>query len=155
MLHEFILTYRDEIIERTRQRVRGRPWPALSVDELEYGVPLFLSQLADTLRLESTPAPFPAKDIDQSATRHGAEMLSHGYSVAQVVQDYGDICQAITALAVEKAASVTGEEFQTLNRCLDVAIAGAVTEHARMTRQNRRRRNSNGSATRRTRRGTS
>lgn len=135
MLHEFIVTQRTAIIERTRLRVQGRAWPSVSVNELEHGVPLFLTQLAETLRLEATSSPFPQDDIDHTATRHGAEMLSHGYSVAQVVQDYGDICQVITELAVEKASPITGEEFRTLNSCLDVAIAGAVTEHARMTRQ--------------------
>ncbi len=115
--------------------MQSRAWPSVSVDELEHGVPLFLTQLSETLRLESTSAPFPPNDIDQTAARHGAEMLSRGYSISQVVQDYGDICQVITALAVETHSPITAEEFQTLNRCLDVAIAGAVTEHARVTRQ--------------------
>jgi signal transduction histidine kinase len=135
MLHEFIVAQRSAIIERTRSRVQGRAWPSVSIDELEHGVPLFLTQLSETLRLESTTSPFPTTDIDHTAARHGAEMLSRGYSVAQVVQDYGDICQVVTELAVETGSAITSEEFQTLNRCLDVAIAGAVTEHARMTRQ--------------------
>ncbi|MGE3491221.1 MAG: sensor histidine kinase [Vicinamibacterales bacterium] len=135
MLHEFIVLQRDVIIERTRARVRRRTWPSVSADELEFGVPLFLTQLSETLRRESTAAPFPEGDIDANAAQHGAEMLSRGYSVAQVVQDYGDICQVVTELAVEAQLPITAEEFQTLNRCLDVAIAGAVTEHARITRQ--------------------
>lgn len=135
MLHEFIVAQREAIIERTRARVQRRTWPSVSVDELEHGVPLFLTQLSETLRRESTTAPFPAGDIDTTAAHHGAEMLSRGYSIAQVVQDYGDICQVITELAVEIHSPITGEEFQTLNRCLDVAIAAAVTEHARVTRQ--------------------
>lgn len=135
MLHEFIVTHRAAIIERTRQRVQGRAWPSVSIDELEHGVPLFLTQLSETLRLESTAVPFPSGDIDSTAARHGAEMLSRGYSVAQVVQDYGDICQVVTELAMETGIPISSEEFQTLNRCLDVAIAGAVTEHARLTRQ--------------------
>jgi signal transduction histidine kinase len=53
--------------------------------------------------------------------------------VSQVVHDYGDICQTITALAVEQRAPISVEEFHTLNRCLDTAIAEAVTEHARVT----------------------
>jgi signal transduction histidine kinase len=52
-----------------------------------------------------------------------------------VVHDYGDLCQAITGLAVEQNAPITVEEFQTLNRSLDTAIAEAVTEHARVTAQ--------------------
>jgi signal transduction histidine kinase len=52
-----------------------------------------------------------------------------------VVHDYGDICQVITQIAVEQNAPITVEEFHTLNFCLDIAIAGAVTEHARITAQ--------------------
>jgi signal transduction histidine kinase len=57
--------------------------------------------------------------------------------VSQVVHDYGDICQTITALAVEQRASISVEEFHTLNGCLDTAIAEAVTEHARGTAESR------------------
>ena len=53
-----------------------------------------------------------------------------GLSVGQVVHDYGDLCQAITDLAVERDAPFEVEEFRTLNRCLDNAIAEAVTEFA-------------------------
>jgi signal transduction histidine kinase len=57
--------------------------------------------------------------------------------VSQVVHDYGDICQTITSIAVEQKAPISVEEFQTLNRCLDTAIAEAVTEHARLTAETR------------------
>ena len=36
-------------------------------------------------------------------------------------------------MAVEQNAPITTAEFHTLNRCLDTAIAEAVTEHARLT----------------------
>jgi signal transduction histidine kinase len=36
-------------------------------------------------------------------------------------------------LAVEQSAPITTQEFHILNRCLDTAIADAVTEHARIT----------------------
>ena len=42
--------------------------------------------------------------------------------------DYGDLCQAVTELAHEKEAAITVDEFHTFNRCLDNAIADAVTE---------------------------
>lgn len=100
-------------------------------------MPLFLTQLSETLRLEATPTPFSSDAIGSSATRHGAELLAAGFNVAQVVHDYGDICQAITELAAEQHAPITVEEFHTLNRCLDTAIAEAVTEHTRLTSQRR------------------
>jgi hypothetical protein len=43
-----------------------------------------------------------------------------------VVHDYGDVCQCVTALAVEQEVSISSDEFRTLNRCLDNAIADAV-----------------------------
>lgn len=137
MLYEFIIVHRDDIVSRTRERVRGRPWPSVSSREIEHGVPLFLTQLSATLRLEKTAAPFPTDAIGSTAARHGAERLAAGFNVAQVVHDYGDICQAITEIAVEQRAPISVEEFHTLNRCLDTAIAEAVTEHARLTAQRR------------------
>ena len=137
MLYEFVTTYRDQIIAKTRDNVITRPWPPASTIELENGVPMFLTQLAETLRQYSSLAPFSTTAIGSSATRHGRDLLGLGFTVSQVVHDYGDICQAVTELAVEQDAPITTEEFHALNRCLDVAIADAVTEHARLTAESR------------------
>src|SRR5581483_4539566 len=58
------------------------------------------------------------------------ELLAQGFTVDQVVHDYGDLCQAITELAFERAAPLQVEEFRTLNRCLDNAIGRAVSGFA-------------------------
>ena len=71
-------------------------------------------------------------EIGKSATAHAQELRSRGFNIAQVVRDYGDICQVITSLAVEQGAPITPAEFQTLNLALDNAIAGAVTEYSRL-----------------------
>ena len=44
------------------------------------------------------------------------------------MHDYGDLCQSITDLAVERDVTFEVDEFRTLNRCLDNAISYAVTE---------------------------
>lgn len=132
MLHDFITANRDELISRSRAKVSSRPWPSASTDEVENGVPLFLTQLADTLRLETSQTPFSSSAIGSSATKHGRELLTMGFTVSQVVHDYGDVCQAITELAADKQATISPEEFHTLNRCLDTAIAEAVTEYGRL-----------------------
>ena len=137
MLYEFITTYRDPIIARAREKLTDRPWPLVSTSELEHGVPLFLTQLSETLRWETTPTPFSQDVIGASAVQHGRELRALGFNISQVVHDYGDICQAITEVAVEQHLPITTEEFHTLNRCLDTAIAEAVTEHARITAESR------------------
>jgi len=63
-----------------------------------------------------------------AAAAHGKAPLALGFTVEQVVHDYGDLCQAITELAHERDAPFQVEEFRTLNRCLDNAIADAVSE---------------------------
>lgn len=137
MLHEFVTMYREAIITKARQTMTNRPWPLASARELENGVPLFLTQLSDILRAEAGGAPFAPDAMRATAARHGGELLTLGFTVSQVVHDYGDICQAVTEIAVERQAPITTEEFHTLNRCLDTAIAEAVTEHARITAESR------------------
>jgi signal transduction histidine kinase len=133
MLHEFLTVYREAIIARTRAKLVVRPWPSATTHELEHGVPLFLSQLSETLRREESATPFPPNAIGASAARHGGELLALGFSLSEVVQGYGDIRQAVTELALSHHAPITTEEFHTLNRCLDTAMAEAVTEHGRVT----------------------
>jgi signal transduction histidine kinase len=70
-------------------------------------------------------------DIDKSAAQHGHDLLRKGFTISQVVHDYGDVCQTITDLAVETHAPISTEDFRTLNRCLDEAIASAVTTYER------------------------
>jgi len=58
---------------------------------------------------------------------HGQDLLKFGFTIEQVVHDYGDICQAVTELAEERGVNLSIAEFHTLNRCLDDAIASAVS----------------------------
>ena len=145
MLHEFLNANRDELIERCRVKVAHRRAPNVTDAHLEHGIPLFIDQLTKTLRLEQTAEPLQsrrvsgpaggggesgASEISGSAAQHGRELFQHGFTVEQVVHDYGDLCQAITELASEYGKPIQIEEFRTLNRCLDNAIAGAVTEYS-------------------------
>jgi signal transduction histidine kinase len=73
-------------------------------------------------------------EVAKSAGAYGKELQHLGYTLSHVVHAYGAICQAITEIAIEKKAPITTEEFRALNRCLDTAIAGAVTMfHAERT----------------------
>jgi hypothetical protein len=143
MLHEFLSSNREELIRRCRSKVSQRSSPPVTSSELEHGVPLFLEQLVEALRGEAakpavkrdrafgssskTPA---AVESSRAAALHGKKLLEAGYSVDQVVHDYGDICQAVTELAQDRDTPViTVEEFHTFNRLLDTAIADAVSSY--------------------------
>jgi hypothetical protein len=132
MLQDFLTLYREAIIAKTRESVAARTAPPASTLELEQGIPLFLTQLSDTIGTEMAGRAAPDV-IGRSATRHGGELFALGFTLSQVVHDYGDVCQAVTQLAVELKAPISAEEFHILNRSLDTAIANAVTEHGRIT----------------------
>jgi hypothetical protein len=121
MLDAFVAENRDEIIRRCRAKVELRSIPTPTPAELEYGVPRFLDQLVDALQNHSSSG----SDIGASAARHGRDLHLQGFTVSQVVHDYGDVCQSITDLALELKAPIRVENFRTLNRYLDDAIASA------------------------------
>jgi signal transduction histidine kinase len=142
MLHEFLTDHRLDLIDRCRLKVAQRRAPKATPAELAHGVPHFLDQLIKTLRVEQTAEPMAsrrvsgpaggegsaASEIGATAARHGRELMENGVTVDQVVHDYGDLCQAITDLAFERNAPFSVDEFRTLNRCLDNAIADSVAE---------------------------
>lgn len=141
-MHQFLDNNRDELIARCVEKVARRPRRAATPEQLKNGVPLFLEQLTKTLEAEreghsddslrisgaSGGSDGGSSEIGLTATAHGKQLLELGYTVDQVVHDYGDLCQAITDLAVERDAPFSVDEFRTLNRCLDNAIADAVKE---------------------------
>ena len=130
MLDDFLISQRDSIIARSQARVASRPNPRPTDVEVTSGVPVLLEQLVVALRLAKSSSVIDHEEIRKSAAEHGHDLLRMGLTIAQVVHDYGDVCQVITELAGELNAPVSGEEFRTLNLCLDDAIAGAVTEYA-------------------------
>ena len=142
MMYEFLIAHRAELISRCRAKVAQRAMPGMRERELEFGITVFLDQLIRTLQIEQTSTPMRSRkvsgpagggqqslsEMSASAAAHGSELLKHGYTAEELVHDYGDLCQAITDLAVELKTPITVDEFRTLNRCLDNAIATAVTE---------------------------
>jgi signal transduction histidine kinase len=132
MLHDFVRSNGPELASLARKMGLSRPWPRPSPDEAGNGIPRFLEQLSETLRLEASNTPVSPRAMESTATRHGRELLAMGFTVSQVIHDYGDVCQAITELVIERKALISATEFRTLNRCLDDSIAAAVTEYGRL-----------------------
>jgi hypothetical protein len=145
MLDDFLTTNRTVLIDRCRIMVAARSDPKATEHELAHGIPTFLDQLIATLTIEQTSKSIEdsltapdsigdlAADVGETAALHGRDLFNEGFTIEQVVRDYGDVCQAVTNLAFETGVPISVDEFRTFNRCLDNAIAGAVTEYARHT----------------------
>lgn len=136
MLHDFIVENREKIIERARQRVSARTAAKSTDTKLEHGIPIFLTQLVSALAQVSSTNTLrlvgradATRQITDSATIHGRDLLKNGLTVAQVVNGYGDVCQVVTELAGETNAAISVQDFHVFNRCLDDAIAGAVSAY--------------------------
>lgn len=155
MLHEFLLKNEKEILASTEERTLELAGNHPSSDQLKKGLPVFSKQIIEIIRLADGPSDPPPKDIAaiakaadtcdepamanaagqpneaalaETAGRHGIELFRLGYTLSHVVHAYGAMCQAITEVASRKEFEIAASEFHSLNRCLDVAIAGAVTE---------------------------
>jgi hypothetical protein len=109
MLHEFLSRNRTELIDRCKAKVMLRPARDAVDSALMHGIPQFIDQLIKTLRIEQTADPMQSRkvsgveggtskassEIGEAATLHGRELLRHGFTVDQVVHDYGDLCQSV------------------------------------------------------------
>ena len=130
MLRAFLAENREELIERCRSKVALRRAPRAPPAETLQGVPLFLSQLVATFPDGVVSVPETELRAAQAAAKHGQELLRSGFTIEQVVHDYGDLCQAITELAAERAAPIPPDDFGILNIRLDQAIASAVAAYS-------------------------
>jgi signal transduction histidine kinase len=128
-LDEFLTSKRTEILAASEKRVVALAALRPTSDQLQSGLSLFLDQLIEVLRKNSNSVGTQDEaEISDIASSHGRELLRLGYTLTHVVHSYGAMCQAITEVAASTKAPVTAMEFHQLNRCLDIAIAGAVTE---------------------------
>jgi len=133
MLHEFLTLNRAELISRCKANVAHRHALNETETEVDYGIAIFLPQLAEVLREESAGATDSKSTLQKSAKtagNYGYELLEHGVTASQIVHAYGALCQAVIELAIEHDVQITNGEFRTFNRCLDDAIAGAIAEYA-------------------------
>ncbi|CAL8479346.1 protein of unknown function (plasmid) [Caballeronia sp. S22] len=96
MLHTFLANNRDELIVRCRSKVALRPARGASALQLENGVPLFLEQLIETLKIEQPERPSESlivsgspggnsgrSEIGEAAARHGHERLTRSSMIME------------------------------------------------------------------------
>ena len=83
-------------------------------------------------RMTKGGAPSAGESDEAAATLRGEKMQRLGLTVSQVVQGYGAICQAITEAAFKHGFVINTEEFNVINRVLDIAIGEAVTAYERL-----------------------
>jgi signal transduction histidine kinase len=145
MLYEFLEKNEKTILGRAISKTIGISQDKPSTRELEKGLPLFYKDLI--LALKKGPDAKGSNHIHQSeelkttqAASHGKESQRLGYTVSQVVHGYGTLCQSVTEYAQEQHFDIEAWEFRELNLLLDIAIAQAVTQYTKLTKQDSEKR---------------
>lgn len=140
MLYEFLETNEKTILGRAISKTLGLAEDKPSTKELEKGLPQFYQDLITALKKGpkekgSAPVSESEKIKISPAASHGKESQRLGYTVSQVVHGYGTLCQSVTEYAQEKKFNIEAWEFRELNLLLDIAIAQAVTQYTKLTKQ--------------------
>ncbi len=140
-LFEFLKKHQTEILALTELKSLELAGVRPSSVQLKQGLPIFYKQLMGVLALQGSTKPdqidkialtngHPQEgDLAIAGGQHGLELQRLGYTLSHVVHAYGAMCQSITELASKGKIQISAGEFHDLNRCLDVAIAGAVTQY--------------------------
>jgi len=132
MLYEFVHQYRDEILKHYRAKVTTRAVSSPHRSEIDHGVSVFLYQLATTL---STGDPMLTAEICKAAALHGRNLLLQGLTVAEAIRDYEDVFSSIAEVATVLHAPINLDDFRSLNRCRDDAIASVFVEFERLGKE--------------------
>ena len=133
MLDQFIADYVEQITDRATALSRARD-PLLHEQATKAAIALFLTQVVSALRREAIGVD---EMLQGAAVVQGASMLRGGHAIVDVVQTYGDVCQAVTALAAEAQRPISAGDFCVFNRCLDDAIGRGVSEYSRIANERR------------------
>ncbi|HVJ18072.1 MAG TPA: HAMP domain-containing sensor histidine kinase [Polyangiaceae bacterium] len=125
-LHEFLASYRDEVLNRCRDKLKE----LLSTPEdgdLPYDLPVFYDEIVAALRRQAgLPAVSPLPRESQAAAHHGEERQHAGYAVTTLARDFGVISDSIGEVGELVGESFGADEYRLLTQCLDTGIASAL-----------------------------
>jgi signal transduction histidine kinase len=128
-LHQFLSENRDQILRCTISNI-AQGSPDGTEAELRDSLPELYDEVVARLRLEvGLPRQTAPTAHEKAAAAHGLQRLRLGFTITQLVHDYGALCNSITELAMQNG-SITAQEYETLNQILDGAIAAAVSGYS-------------------------
>lgn len=113
---------REAVLGRWRQQVRELPSAkALDVPTLNDHIPGLLDELVAALR-EKSDQTIPAAVNEDTATAHGLQRVSDGFSIEEVVAEYNVLRGCVHDLADSHGLTLQGKPFHTINRVFAQAV---------------------------------
>ena len=130
-LHELLAARQSEILNRWMEQVRGTLAPeSISHIELVDHMPDFLASMIAAMRIDTGSTAPVVTDPPAAAAEHGEHRLRLGFSLDEVVREYGALADAVIAAAKNAGHDPTTRELQVLFAFVVSGMAGAVTEYA-------------------------
>src|ERR1043166_4515506 len=121
-LHEVLASLRNEVMQRWLEEVRGTLHPAsMPRMELVDHLPAFLDQVIAALQRRESAA-----DCLDAAEDHGVQRLALGFSLDQVVREYGAMRTAMSSVATDAGVEISAGDSEVIFDCVINGIAGAV-----------------------------
>ena len=133
MLSDFLSRRRKTILALSRHKVITLAGSALDPEAWNQGLPEVYDHLIPALQHVAKFGTPSSRESDEArAILRGEKMLRLGLTVSQVVHGYRAICLAITEVAAEQGFAISTEEFNVINRVLDIAVAEAITAYEQL-----------------------
>jgi signal transduction histidine kinase len=110
--------------------------PTWTEIDLEDGFGALIDEIARALQRDAgLPASSPLPGTSKTASRHGGQRQSRGYSIPKLALDIGSISDSVGQLAAEERLSFGAREYQVFNQCIDTAIASALEQFWSQSRE--------------------
>jgi signal transduction histidine kinase len=131
-LHEFIATYRGNILDACAQRLGSS---APENDEALAMLDARLAEIGEALCEDAASVPRPSASAGgEVAASYGRRRQRVGSEIGVIVRDYAALWDAISAVAVDEGATFSVREFQVLHGSIDAGIATAIQEFSAQAR---------------------
>lgn len=125
-LFDLIKERRQELIDRWMRETRlENTADFIATTELLDHIPRFVDELIMALHPEALPLPA----LGESSLEHGAQRLSLGFNVGEVVREYGTLTRCILEIAEEAGISIKIREQQVMSRLFTSGIANALSQY--------------------------
>lgn len=125
-LFELINERRQELIDRWMRATRlENTTDSLPAAELLDHIPRFVDELVAALHPEALPLPA----LGESSIEHGAQRLSLGFNVGEVVREYGTLSRCILEISDEAGVAISIREQMVMSKLFTSGIANALSQY--------------------------
>ncbi len=129
LLHEFMNTYRSEILNECTARLTASGDTEILTQYLAEFFDETLHAVRRDAGIRDSRSPLPA--TSDAAARFGADRQKAGLPVTKIPVMFAAISQSVGKLGEQYDLMISAEEYKRLNACLDAGVATSIENYSR------------------------